>query len=122
MCLYWYYIILPVALKPAPTNEHAIISIAKHMIVSPNGIHRLAPFDVRSHFFCRRNLIQTWEKFLRFSEAFELWNCGSEIVDHNRTFTNSLRSTNWSNFYSFCIFLRFSVRNSDDFFDEKNIL
>ena len=50
MCLYWYYIILPVALKAATTNEHAIISIAKHMIFSPNGIHRLAPFDVRSHF------------------------------------------------------------------------
>lgn len=50
MCLYWYYIILPVALKAAPTNEHAIISIAKHMIFSPNGLHRLAPFDVRSHF------------------------------------------------------------------------
>lgn len=50
MCLYWYHIILPVASKAAPTNEQANISIAKHMIFSPNGIHRLAPFDIRSDF------------------------------------------------------------------------
>lgn len=50
MCLYWYYIILPVAFKAAPANEQANISIAKHMIFSPNGLHRLVPFNFRSDF------------------------------------------------------------------------
>ena len=36
--------------EAAPANKHTNISIAKHMIVSPSGINRLAPYDFRSDF------------------------------------------------------------------------